>query len=177
MAGSGSAGDDVADQAVIRPAERRDLPAILEMIRELAVYEKLTHAVVFDQHEMERHLFGPRPYAEVLICEERILDQSTVPIAFALFFHSFSTFVGKPGIYLEDLFVRPQARRRGHGRRLLQAVAQLAYRRGCGRLEWSVLDWNQPAIDFYHSLGAKALDEWTMFRLSDTALATCAGDG
>jgi GNAT superfamily N-acetyltransferase len=173
----GEAAGDQGHPAGIRPAERRDLAAILEMIRELADYEHLAHAVVFDPTEMERHLFGPRPYAEVLV-SEAILPGSVNSscVGFALFFHSFSTFVGKPGIYLEDLYVRPSARRQGHGRRLLRAVAGLARARGCGRLEWSVLDWNQPAIDFYHALGAIALDDWTMFRLSAHALNACAGD-
>jgi GNAT superfamily N-acetyltransferase len=135
------------------------------MIRELAEYEHLTHEVVFDEQKLREHLFGNRPYAQVLIA----LEKSEIA-GFALFFHNYSTFLGRPGIYLEDLFVRPAFRKQGHGKALLKAVAKLALERGCGRLEWSVLDWNTPSIDFYRSLGAKAMDEWTIYRVTGEAL-------
>jgi len=159
----------------VRPARPGDLEHILLMIRELAEYEKLTHAVQFDREAMARHLFGERPYAEVLIAESHADTGVATTVGFALFFHSFSTFVGKPGIYLEDLFVRPAFRGQGHGQRLFTAVAGLAVQRGCGRLEWSVLDWNEPAIGFYRRMGATALDDWTMFRLTGEALRACGG--
>jgi GNAT superfamily N-acetyltransferase len=150
---------------MIRPAVPADLPTIAQLIRELADYEKLSHAVDFDEGELARHLFGPRPYAQALIAEE-----DGLAVGFALFFHSFSTFHGKPGLYLEDLFVRPAHRGKGHGKALLCALARIAQERGCGRLEWAVLDWNQPAIDFYESLGAKPLSDWIVYRLTGEAL-------
>jgi GNAT superfamily N-acetyltransferase len=150
---------------MIRPATVNDVPAIAGMIRELAEYEHLTHEVVLDEAMLAEHLFGQRPYAEVLIA------QTGEDVAgFALFFHNYSTFVGKPGIYLEDLFVRPAFRKHGHGKALLKAVAKLAVERGCGRLEWSVLDWNTPSIEFYKSLGAKAMDDWTIYRVTGETL-------
>jgi GNAT superfamily N-acetyltransferase len=152
---------------VIRPAAASDLPAICGLIRELAEYERLAHAVRFDEQQLGEFLFGPRPFAEVLLAEET----GTV-VGFALFFHNFSTFVGRPGIYLEDLYVQPAHRGKGHGKSLLRAVAALAVERGCGRMEWSVLDWNQPAIKFYESLGAVALNDWTIYRLTGEALQT-----
>jgi GNAT superfamily N-acetyltransferase len=150
----------------IRPATRSDLPLIAQFIRDLAEYERLAHAVRFDEAGLGEWLLGDRPYAEVLIGE---IDGA--PQGFALFFHNFSTFEGRPGIYLEDLFVRPEARGAGLGKALLQRLAQLAVERGCARLEWSVLDWNEPSIGFYTSLGAKPMDEWTVFRLDGDALA------
>lgn len=150
---------------MIRSATSSDLPTIAQLIRELAEYEKLAHDVVFNEETLKQHLFGPRPYAEVLIAEE-----ADVSVGFALFFHNFSTFLGQPGIYLEDLFVKPAYRGQGHGKQLLAALAKLAVERGCGRLEWAVLDWNKPAIGFYESLGAKPNDEWTVYRLTGEAL-------
>jgi len=162
------------DAGSVRAARATDLASILAMITELAEYEKLAHAVRYDAAAMAQHLFGDRPYAEVLIAEEQAVSGVATTVGFALYFHSFSTFVGKPGIYLEDLFVRPAFRRGGHGQRLFKAVASIAVERGCGRLEWSVLDWNEPAIAFYRRMGAAGLDDWTMFRLSGEALRACA---
>jgi GNAT superfamily N-acetyltransferase len=153
----------------IRPATRSDLPLIAQFIRDLAEYERLAHEVRFDEAELGARLFGARPFAEVLIGE---IDRC--PQGFALFFHNFSTFEGKPGVYLEDLFVRPDARGFGLGKALLSALAQIAVERECARLEWSVLDWNAPAIGFYKSLGAKPLDDWTVFRVDGEALSDLA---
>ncbi len=150
---------------MIRPATPTDVPLIAQLIRDLAEYEKLAHDVVFNEAALKQHLFGPRPYAEVLIAEHE-----GAGVGFALFFHNFSTFLGQPGIYLEDLFVKPANRGQGHGKQLLAALARLAVERGCGRLEWAVLDWNKPAIGFYESLGARPNDEWTVFRLTGEAL-------
>lgn len=149
----------------IRPATPADLPLIAQLIRDLAEYEKLAHEVRFDEAVLGQKLFGAHPYAEVVIGE---LD--SVPQGFALFFHNFSTFEGKPGIYLEDLFVRPEARGSGLGKALLSHLAMLAVERDCARLEWSVLDWNDPAIGFYKKLGARLMDEWTVMRVDGTAL-------
>jgi GNAT superfamily N-acetyltransferase len=157
----------------IRAATPADLPLIAGLIRALAEYEQLAHEVRFDEAELGEKLFGPRPYAEVLIGE---VDDE--PQGFALFFHNFSTFEGKPGIYLEDLFVTPEARGLGLGKALLVELARLAVERDCARLEWWVLDWNEPSIGFYKSLGARAMDEWTVMRVDGealTALATAAG--
>lgn len=156
----------------VRFAERADLPLIAQFIRDLAEYERLAHEVRFDEAVLGERLFGPRPYAEVLIGE---IDG--VPQGFALFFHNFSTFEGKPGIYLEDLFVRPDARGSGLGKALLKRLAALAIERDCARLEWWVLDWNEPAINFYKSLDAKPMDEWTTFRVDGDALNQLAGQG
>ncbi len=153
----------------IRFATAADMNIIGQFIRDLAEYEKLAHALRFDEAVMAQKLFGPRPYAEVLIGE---IDG--VPQGFALFFHNFSTFEGRPGIYLEDLFVRPDARGSGLGKALLGKLAALAVERDCARLEWSVLDWNTPAIDFYKALGATPMDEWTIFRVDGTALSSLA---
>ena len=149
----------------IRYATAEDIPLIAQFIRDLAEYERLAHEVRFDEAVLESKLFGPRPYAEVLIGE---IDGE--PQGFALFFHNFSTFEGLPGIYLEDLFVRPEARGAGLGKALLTHLAALAVRRGCARLEWSVLDWNEPAIGFYRKLGARFMDEWTVMRVDGEAL-------
>lgn len=149
----------------IRPATAADLPLIAQLIRELAEYEKLAHEVRFDEAVLGAKLFGARPYAEVVIGE-----LSGIPQGFALFFHNFSTFEGRPGIYLEDLFVRPAARGLGLGKALLSHLAKLALERDCARLEWSVLDWNAPAIGFYRKLGAQLMDEWTVMRVDGTAL-------
>jgi GNAT superfamily N-acetyltransferase len=156
---------------MIRQAVAADLPLIAQLIGELAEYEKLAHAVDFSEVELRQHLFGPRPYAEALIAEEK--GQG---IGFALFFHNFSTFHGKPGIYLEDLFVRPAFRGNGHGKALLRRLAQLAVERGCCRLEWAVLDWNKPSIEFYDALGAKPLDDWIIYRLTGDSLRDLAQD-
>ena len=153
----------------IRPATPADLPLIAEFIRDLAAYEKLSHEVRFDEAKLGEKLFGPRPYAEVLIGE-----LGGAPQGFALFFHNFSTFEGRPGIYLEDLFVRPEARGSGLGKALLAHLAQLCSTRDCARLEWSVLDWNAPSIGFYQSLGAKLMDEWTVMRVDGDALTKLA---
>jgi GNAT superfamily N-acetyltransferase len=154
---------------MIRPAIAADTPTIAALIRALAEYERLSHKVVLEEEELRKHLFGPRPYAEVLLAEE-----SKEIVGFALFFHNFSTFLGQPGIYLEDLFVRPDYRGRGHGKELLTTLARLAIERGCHRLEWAVLDWNEPALRFYRSLGAGPLDDWTLYRLSGDALQNVA---
>jgi len=156
----------------IRPASARDIPLIAQFIRDLAESERLAHEVRFDEAVLEAKLFGTRPYAEVLIGE---IDGS--PQGFALFFHNFSTFEGKPGVYLEDLFVRPEARGAGLGKALLKKLAAIAVERDCARLEWSVLDWNEPAIQFYKALGAKPMDEWTIYRVDGTALAKLAALG
>lgn len=153
----------------IRPATPADLPLIAQFIRDLADYEKLAHEVRFDEATLGAKLFGPRPYAEVVIGE---LDGT--PQGFALFFHNFSTFEGRPGIYLEDLFVRPTARGSGLGKALLAHLAELCVTHDCARLEWSVLDWNAPAIGFYQSLGAKLMDEWTVMRVDGDALTKLA---
>lgn len=153
----------------IQFATLEDVGTILGFIKELADYEKLTHAVVATEELLRNTLFGERRVAEVLIgsCAEQ-------PVGFALFFHNFSTFLGRPGIYLEDLYVKPEFRGKGLGRLLLQRIAALAKERECGRVEWSVLNWNAPSIQFYQSLGAKPLDEWTMFRLTGAALDALA---
>ena len=153
----------------IRPALSQDLPQVLAFIRELAVYERLEDQVVATEADLVTALFGPRPYAEVAFA---CLDGT--PVGFALFFHNFSTFLGKPGIYLEDLFVRPAARGLGVGKRLLAWLAHTTLERGCARLDWAVLDWNEPALGFYRSLGAVAQDDWTTLRLTDAALERLA---
>ena len=154
----------------VRAAAPADLPLIAELIRALAEYERLAHEVRFDEAALRDNLFGPRPYAELLIGEV-----DGVSMGFALFFHNFSTFEGRPGIYLEDLFVRPEARGLGLGKALLVELARTAVERGCARLEWWVLDWNEPAIGFYRSLGARPMDEWTVMRVDGPALAKLAG--
>lgn len=153
----------------IRPAGPADAGLILAFIRELGEYERLSHEVVADEAGLAAQLFGERPRAEVLIAE---VDGAAA--GFALFFHNFSTFLGKPGLYLEDLFVRPTFRGHGLGKRLMVRLARIAVERDCGRFEWSVLDWNTPAIDFYRSLGATGMDEWTVQRVSGDALRVLA---
>jgi GNAT superfamily N-acetyltransferase len=150
-------------------ATAADSPIILEMIRGLAEYEKLSHAVVATEDQLRKTLFGDRPAAEVLLANE-----GGECVGFALFFTSYSTFLAKPGIYLEDLFVKPHARGKGIGLALLKKIAALARDRDCGRVEWSVLDWNEPAIGFYKKLGAVPMDEWTGFRLTGESLALLA---
>ena len=154
----------------VRAASYEDLPLILSFIKELAEYERLSHEVVATEEALRHWLFGGSPVAEVLIGEDR-----EGPAGFALFFHSFSTFLGRPGIYLEDLYVRPEFRGRGIGRALLVDLAKLAKERGCGRLEWSVLDWNEPAIGFYKGIGASPVGGWTVSRVSGEALEELAG--
>lgn len=154
----------------IRSATVEDTPLILSFIRELAEYEKLSHEVVATEEALRASLFGERPFAEVLLA-----FVGGEPLGFALFFHNFSTFLGKPGIYLEDLYVRPEHRGTGAGRALLVRLARLAVERGCGRLEWWVLDWNEPAVGFYKRIGARAMDDWTVYRLTGDALERLAG--
>ena len=168
-------------RARIRGASEHDVPVILEFIKALAAYENMEDEVVATVDVLRHSLFGDRPVAEVLLLEEvpptGVGEGTAEPVAFALFFHNFSTFLGKPGIYLEDLFVRPESRGMGYGRQLLAHLASLAVERGCGRLEWSVLDWNEPAIGFYRKLGAVAMDEWTVFRLTGAELENLANPG
>ena len=154
----------------IRPATAADIGTIARFIRALAAYEKLSDACRFDEASLAQHLFGPRPMAEVALGE--IDGQAR---GFALFFHNFSTFEGRPGIYLEDLFVEPEARGGGLGKALLAHLAALTVARDCARLEWSVLDWNAPSIAIYKALGARMLDDWTIMRLDDAALLALAG--
>ncbi len=153
----------------VRRAVEADGPVILNMIRELAEYERLSHLVTADEQALGAHLFGPRPYAEALIAEFE-----GEPCGYALFFHTYSTFVGEPGVYLEDLFVPKTFRGRGAGMALLRAVAAVAVERGCARLEWAVLDWNEPAVRFYEAAGGNPLSDWTTFRLDGSALAALA---
>jgi len=158
-----------ADQLVVRQATRADVPVVLGMIRALADYEKLSEHVVATEAMLDRSLFGPDPAAEVLLA---FLDDR--PVGFAVYFRSFSTFLGGPAMYLEDIFVVPEARGRGIGRQLLATVAKIAVDRGCGRMDWSVLDWNRSAIEFYRRLGARPLDDWTIYRLIGKALIDVA---
>lgn len=159
----------VANDLRILPAQERDLPLIHAFIRELAEYEHLLHEVSATEDALRRTLFGTRPAAEIVIAYD-----GAEPAGFALFFESYSTFLAKPGLYLEDLFVRPPARKKGIGRGLLTYLARLAVERNYGRLEWRVLDWNEPAIGFYRSIGAEPLDDWTVFRVTGDALRALA---
>jgi GNAT superfamily N-acetyltransferase len=145
----------------IRNAVKADVPLILEFIRKLGEYERLSHEVVAEERDLEHYLFGEKPVAEVLIGYE-----GDLPVGFALFFHNFSTFLGRPGIYLEDLFVLEAYRNKGYGKKFLARLAALALERNCGRLEWAVLDWNEPSIEFYKSLGARLMDEWIINRIT-----------
>jgi len=154
---------------MIRFATSGDVPALGRLIRALAEYESLSQEVSLSEDRLREHLFGLRPFAETLIAEE-----GGQAVGFALFFHSYSTFLGKPGIWLEDLFVEPAHRGKGHGKALLSAVTRIAQERGCGRLEWSVLHWNESAIAFYRSVGAVPLKEWTVYRLTGEALHRAA---
>ncbi len=155
---------------IVRSATREDCPTILAFIKQLAEYEKLAHEVVANEQRLLKSLFGKHPSAEVIIAEYQ-----NSPVGFALFFTNYSTFLAKPGIYLEDLFVQSDMRGRGFGKKLIAHLARLAIERDCGRLEWSILDWNQPAIDFYQSLDAHPMDEWTVNRLSGESLSALAG--
>jgi len=150
----------------IRPATASDVPLLLEFIRDLAEFEKLAHECLADEASLHAALFGPRPCAEALLG-----FAGEEPAAFAIFFQNFSTFLARPGIHLEDLFVRPAFRRRGYAKAMLAHLAREANRRGCGRFEWAVLDWNAPAITFYESLGAAVLPDWRVCRLTGNALA------
>ena len=154
----------------IRPATPKDIPVILDLIRQLAVYEKLEHMITGTDTMMHEALFGTRPSCECVIAEE---DEK--PIGFALYFTTFSTFLCKPGLYLEDLFVIPAARGKGYGRALLKHLAALAKMRDCGRFEWRVLDWNEPSIQFYKSLGATVMPEWHLVRMTEAEIGVLAG--
>jgi GNAT superfamily N-acetyltransferase len=153
----------------IKPATVEDVPLILSFIKKLAVYERLEHEAVATEEILRETIFGERREAEVVIGYYQ-----NKPVCFALFFHSFSTFLGRPGIYLEDLFVDEEQRGKGFGKALLVYLAQLAVERNCGRLEWAVLNWNEPAIRFYQSLGARPMDEWTVYRLTGETLKALA---
>ncbi len=157
------------NELMIRSATIQDVPLILSFIKELAEYEKLSHEVVATEDILQKTLFGPKSHAEVILGY-----YENTPVAFALFFHNFSTFLGKPGIYLEDLFVKKEMRGKGFGQQVLAYLAKLAKERDCGRLEWWVLDWNTPAIEFYKRIGAIPMDEWTVFRVTGDALDNLA---
>ena len=153
----------------IRTATRPDIPTILQLIRDLATYERAPKEVTATEEELRDVLFGEKPAAEVLLA-----FASGAPVGFAVFFHNFSTWLGRRGLYLEDLFVKPEERGKGYGRALLVQLGKIARDRGCGRMEWAVLDWNQPAIDFYRRLGAKPMDEWTVYRLTRDQIKSLA---
>jgi GNAT superfamily N-acetyltransferase len=153
----------------IRWATRDDVPIILQLIRDLATYERAPNEVTATADELLKVLFGEKPAAEV-----RLAFEGETPVGFAVFFHNFSTWLGRPGLYLEDLFVKPEYRGKGYGRALLVDLARIARERGCGRMEWAVLDWNDPALQFYRKLGAKPNDEWTIYRLTTEGIAALA---
>jgi GNAT superfamily N-acetyltransferase len=153
----------------IRTTTEADVPVILNLIRQLADYERAPDAVVTNETGLREVLFGPQRSAEVLLALEE--DE---PVGFAVYFFNFSTWLGRPGLYLEDLFVRPSVRGKGYGRALLERLARVAQERGCGRMEWAVLDWNDPAIQFYKKLGAEPMTEWTVFRLTEEGIARLA---
>lgn len=155
----------------VEPATVADVPVILELVKGLAEYERLLDEVIATEDGLRESLFGERPGAEVAIGYA-----DGVPVGLAVYFHNYSTFTGRAGLYLEDIFVKPEWRRQGLGRQLLGYVARVAVARGCGRLEWSVLDWNEPAIRFYKNLGAQAMDEWTIYRMTGEALEKLAHD-
>jgi GNAT superfamily N-acetyltransferase len=159
-----------ASGLAIRRATRRDVPTILRLIRGLAEYERLAHQLAATAARLRRHGFGPRRYFETLICR-----RGGSPIGFALYYFTYSTFLGRPTLYLEDLFVRPEERGHGAGRALLRELAKIARRRGCGRMEWTVLDWNTPSIRFYEKLGARLRKEWILTRLTGAPLRRLAG--
>ena len=153
----------------IRTARLADVPTILQLIRDLATYERAPNEVTATEEQLIDVLFGEKPAAEVLLAFE-----NETPVGFAVFFYNFSTWLGRPGLYLEDLFVKPEKRGKGYGHALLVDLAKIARDRGCGRMEWAVLDWNDPAIQFYHKLGAKPMNEWTVFRLTRDGIARLA---
>ena len=153
----------------IQPATVADVPVILQLIRELAEYERAPNDVLATEEQLREVLFGETPAAQVLIGRE-----GDEPVAFAVYFFNFSTWLGRAGLYLEDLFVRPELRGKGYGKELLVRLAKIAHERGCGRMEWSVLDWNDPAIQFYKKLGARAMDEWTVYRLTSDGIGALA---
>ena len=163
---------DHPQELQIRPAVPADVGLLLTLIRELADYERMSDEAVADPEVVRSHLFGPTPRAEALVAE-----WAGAPAGFALYFHSFSTFLGRPGLYLEDLYVRPDFRRRGIAQALFRELAGIARQRDCGRMEWSVLDWNRPAIDFYRQLGAGPVEGWTVYRLTGAALEALAAEG
>lgn len=158
--------DMAADTLTIRIADVSDTSVLLALIRELAEYERLADQVVATEEDIAKTLFGQTPYAEVLLAEENGL-----PVGFCLYFYSYSTFIGKPGLYIEDIFVRPDYRGRNIGNALFKKTASVARERGCGRMEWSVLDWNKSAISFYTKMGAKPMNEWTVYRLTEEQFA------
>ena len=155
----------------VRPARVEDMPIILQLIRDLATYERAPDEVVATEEQLVDVLFGERRVAEVLLAFE---EES--PVGFAVYFYNFSTWLGRPGLYLEDLFVKPGSRGKGYGRALLVELAKIARDRGCGRMEWAVLNWNEPAIKFYQTLDAKSMNEWTVFRLTRDEIARLAGN-
>jgi GNAT superfamily N-acetyltransferase len=159
----------IATDFQIRPARVEDVPIILELIHDLATYERAPTEVTATEEDLVEVLFGEKPAAEVLLAFE-----NETPAGFAVFFHNFSTWLGRRGLYLEDLFVKPEKRGKGYGRALLVDLAKIALERGCGRMEWAVLDWNEPAIKFYRALGAEPMDEWTVFRLTRDGIARLA---
>ena len=161
-----------SDKIKIRSAEIKDSEIILKLIKELSAYEKLSHTVINNEVLLKENLFGKRKFAEVLIA-----DFENQPVGFALFFHNYSTFVGKPGIYLEDLYVKPEMRGKGIGKALFLELIKIAKERDCGRVEWSVLNWNKSAIDFYKSMGAIPMDEWTVYRLTSDKIEELAYEG
>jgi GNAT superfamily N-acetyltransferase len=156
----------------IRAATSDDVPLILQLIRDLATYERAPNDVTATEHGLLRVLFGEKPAAEV-----RLAFAGSTAVGFAVFFHNFSTWLGRAGLYLEDLFVKPEHRGKGYGRALLVDLANIAEKRGCGRMEWAVLDWNDPAIQFYRKLGAKPMDQWTVFRLTESGIKNLAAAG
>ena len=158
-----------SDKFAIRRATIDDVPVILELIRALAIYERAPNEVTATEETLAQILFGKKQAAEVLLAFE-----NETAVGFAVFFHNFSTWLGRPGLYLEDLFVKPEHRGKGYGRALLIHLAKIARERNCGRFEWAVLDWNEPAIQFYRKLGAKPMDEWTVFRLTRDGIAKLA---
>jgi len=155
----------------IRPAGVDDVPVILQLIRDLATYERAPDEVTATEEQLVDVLFGERPAAEVLLAFE-----AESAVGFAVYFYNFSTWLGRAGLYLEDLFVKPEKRGKGYGRALLVELAKIARDRGCGRMEWAVLNWNEPAIKFYQTLGARPMNEWTVFRLTRDEIAKLAGD-
>ena len=171
----------MSDDVRIEPAREQDVPLILGLIKALAEYERLAHEVVATEADVRESLFGAKPHAEAVIARavsrrsgEAAGADGGEAVGFAVWFHTYSTFLSRPGLYLEDLFVLPAWRGRGIGRALIRHVARVAVERGCGRMEWAVLDWNDPAIGFYRSIGARPMDEWTVYRLTGDALQRVA---